>query len=502
MAIELRNLQDKTELLHHLFPASPEEANALEDALRRPFEDHTTTEIQLLQDMAMHQLRTMTRLPTQITSWAGRITEANRLFADLIFADSPITVPVVDEYIPLDPAPTVVDAGTIPGRAIPSYQRQTIPTAAAILGDPTYNSVITVTQGWQDTSDHTVTLRTDGSSLGHPQDSGLDHEIRTRTLADTFTFWGQYMSITGFYPTSAIETTLRELLTAVGKIGWSEGRISNGLLLDEDWVRENYVSNHWAVYRGSDPNKPSCYIIKLLQPALFGTFFMSTPLAGTIVPITSMVTGFAIRTRTYLFTAIPAHVPLKTFHLVEEYKPILAVRSTPIERDLNTLTNAYYATLHIILSSVLPGQFVLFPHCHYQQVIISKNRGRVHFVHPDQNELTRSLKPQTRRDLIWEVLLILPDGYMEGTADDRTLECQQIVFRELAKARNDAHALNPPFLAHAGGFTYEYMTSAMDFLASPRGPEGLIVPTGIRIYNIPPLHACQGCSEHSRPRSA
>jgi hypothetical protein len=159
MAIELRNLQDKTELLHHLFPASPEEANALEDALRRPFEDHTTTEIQLLQDMAMHQLRTMTRLPTQITSWAGRITEANRLFADLIFADSPITVPVVDEYIPLDPAPTVVDAGTIPGRATPSYQRQAIPTAAAILGDPTYNSVITVTQGWQDTSDHTVTLQ-------------------------------------------------------------------------------------------------------------------------------------------------------------------------------------------------------------------------------------------------------------------------------------------------------------------------------------------------------
>jgi hypothetical protein len=162
MAIELRNLQDKTELLHHLFPASPEEANALEEALRRPFVDHTTTEIQLLQDMAMHQLRTMTRLPTQITSWAGRITEANRRFADLIFADSPTTVPVVDEYIPLDPAPTVVVAGTISGRrATPSYQRQSIPTAAAILGDPTYNSVITVTQGWQDTSDAQIVVAQD-----------------------------------------------------------------------------------------------------------------------------------------------------------------------------------------------------------------------------------------------------------------------------------------------------------------------------------------------------
>jgi hypothetical protein len=160
MAIELRNLQDKTELLHHLLPASSEEAIVLEDALKRPFDDHTTTEIQLLQDMAMNQLRTMTRLPKQITSWAGRITEANRLFADLIFADSPTTVPVVDEYIPLDPAPTVVDAGTISGgRATPSYQRQAIPSTAAILGDPTYNSVIEVTQGWQDTSDHTVTLQ-------------------------------------------------------------------------------------------------------------------------------------------------------------------------------------------------------------------------------------------------------------------------------------------------------------------------------------------------------
>jgi hypothetical protein len=227
---------------------------------------------------------------------------------------------------------------------------------------------------------------------------------------------------------------------------------SNGLLLDEDWVRDNFITNHWAVYRGANPNKPSCYIVKLLQPALFGTFFMATPFDGTIIPITSMVQGFAIRKRTYLFTAIPAHVPMKAFHLVDEYKPILAVRSSPAESDRNTLTNAFFATLSIILSSVIPGQFVIFPHYQYQPAIVTRHRGREHFEHPDQNEASRTKQTTIVRDLIWEVLLILPEGYMEGTAEDRTQESQQIVFRELAKARNDAHALSPPFLAHTGGF--------------------------------------------------
>ena len=87
----------------------------------------------------------MTRLPHQITSWAGRITEANRHFADLIFADSPVSVTVVDEHIPMDPAPTVVvAAGTLPGRRLatpPAFQRHAMPSTAVILGDPKYNSV-------------------------------------------------------------------------------------------------------------------------------------------------------------------------------------------------------------------------------------------------------------------------------------------------------------------------------------------------------------------------
>ncbi len=74
---------------------------------------------------------------------------------------------------------------------------------------------------------------------------------------------------------------------------------------------------------------------------------------------------------------------------------------------------------------------------------------------------------------------------MEGTTEDRTQECQKTVITELAKARKDNHTLSPPFLAHAGGFKYEYMQSAWDFLASPRGPPGLLAPSGVRIYNIP-----------------
>lgn len=489
MAIDIRTHQDKTELLHHLIHASPEDDKALIDALRVPFDDHIAAEIQNLQDMAMNLLRTMTRQPRHITSWAGRLAEANRYFADLTLADTPVSAAVADDHIPLDPSPTVAVAPITPlerRQGTPaSYLRQAMPSTTAILGDPTYNSVITVTKGWTDSGNHTVNFRTDGSSLGHPPDSGLAHDIRTRTLADKFTFWGQFLSVTGFYPTRSVETTLRDLQTTVGRIGTADSSASNDLLVDEDWVRENHVTNHWAVYRGPTPDKPSFYIVKLQQPALFGTFFMPTPFDGTIVPITSQVRGFAVKKRTYFFTAIPAHVPMKTFHLVEKYKPILAVRSSPIDKDRNVLTNAFYATLYIVLSSVLPGQFVILPHQHYQPAIITRHRGREHFVHPDQDEASRVMQPTSVRDLIWEVLLIVPDEYKEGTVEDRTQECQQIVFRELAKARKDSHALSPPFLAHAGGFQYEYMQCANDFLASPRGPPGLLVPSGVRIYNVP-----------------
>ena len=80
MAIEIRTHQGKSELLHHLMPASPEDVKALEDALRGPFDDNIANEIQTLQNMAMNLLRTMTRLPHQITSWAGLISEANLHF--------------------------------------------------------------------------------------------------------------------------------------------------------------------------------------------------------------------------------------------------------------------------------------------------------------------------------------------------------------------------------------------------------------------------------------
>jgi hypothetical protein len=238
MAIEIRNLQDKTELLRHMTPASPDDSKALEDAMQGPFDDHTAKEIQTLQNSAMHLLRTMTRLPRHITSWAGRITEANRHFADLIFADSPVDENVIDEFIPMDPTPAGVADGTVQGRRMPTpqaFQRHSLPSTAAILGDPKFHSVITVTQGWIANSTHTVNFRMDGSSLGHPQDSGIAHEIRTRTLADKFTFWGQYLTVTGFYPTRTLETTLRDLLTTVARIGMVKGSTStsNGLLLGD-----------------------------------------------------------------------------------------------------------------------------------------------------------------------------------------------------------------------------------------------------------------------------
>jgi hypothetical protein len=50
----------------------------------------------------------------------------------------------------------------------------------------------------------------DGSPAWHPPDSNLAEVITARTHADQFTFWGQYLMVVGFYPSSTVEKTLHE----------------------------------------------------------------------------------------------------------------------------------------------------------------------------------------------------------------------------------------------------------------------------------------------------
>jgi hypothetical protein len=188
-----------------------------------------------------------------------------------------------------------------------------------------------------------------------------------------------------------------------------------------------------------------------------------------------------------MFTAILADIPMKTLSLVDDYRPILAVRSIPWATDRNTLTNACFATLHTVLTGVIPGQFVILPQYHYHAVVVNRRKGHEHYSHPDLNDTTRSQKAVFIKECIWEVLLLLPEETMEGTIEERTLDCQKRVFTVLAKARNDTTALSPPFLAYSGGFQFEYMSSAQDFLASPRGPPGTLIPSGVRFYNVPPF---------------
>ena len=74
---------------------------------------------------------------------------------------------------------------------------------------------------------------------------------------------------------------------------------------------------------------------------------------------------------------------------------------------------------------------------------------------------------------------------MTGTVRERADEAKKAIFTELAKVRCGQHALDPPFLAHFGGFMFEYTHSAADFLTSPRGAPGYAVPSAICIFGIP-----------------
>ena len=377
-----------------------------------------------------------------------------------------------------------------PARSLP-------PTEMEILGDPGYHHVPLISHARKNLGYNTINYgRVDGSVNRHPADSDMAHEIRSRTLADQFTFWGQYLIAVGFYPSKTVEDTLRDLYYTVGRIGIDvdshdyQPQYPNSLLVDEDWVKSNYESYHWEVTR-NHTGTAGGFLIKLERPALFGNFLMTTAFYGTIAPMSSIAKSAEHRKRVYLFMAIPAHVPMKAIQLAARYPPILAVRSIPIGKDRNALTNAALGTLYNILTRVIPGQFAIIPVQQYHQVIVSSQKRRqfLHYTHPDLDEETRALPDEDRssaRDTIWEVILVLADSNVDGmSSEDRAQECHKKVFEELAKSRNGSHELTPPFLANAGGFQYEYMTSAEQFLSSPRGPANITVPSGVRIFGIP-----------------
>ena len=309
----------------------------------------------------------------------------------------------------------------------------------------------------------------------------MAHEIRSRTLADRFTFWGQYLIAVGFFPSKTVDDTIRDLHYTVGRIGIEIDShdlyplYPNSLRVDEDWVRSNYESNHWEVTR-NHTGTAGGFLIKLETPAHFGTFLLHTAYYGTVAPMSYMVKSVEHKKRIYQFMAIPAHVPMKTIQLVARYPPVLAVRSIPSEKDRHTLTNAAIGTLHNILTKVIPGQFAIIPVHQYHQVVISskKRRNFKHYDHPDLDEETRALLDEDKastKDCLWEVILMLPDTDVDDmTLNDRIQESHKKVFEELAKSRTGTHELTPPFLANAGGFQFEYMTSAEQFRASPRVP--------------------------------
>ena len=402
----------------------------------------------------MALLHTLSRTPRQTTSWAGRLTDANLHLADLILIDTPI--PQDDreqtESIPLDELPTAaVSAGRKGSRL-----HRSLPTAAHILGDPMYHEVTEITAGRRLNGRHTVHFgRVDGSPTKHPPDSDLAHEIRSRTLADQFTFWGRHLLVTGFSPSNTVEQTLKDVHYTVGRIGIDvdsrDNHIpySNSLLVDEEWVRENYVSNHWAVIRNNRDGQPGANLVRLEKPALFGTFLMTTAFDGTIAPLSYLVKSIQ-GPKTYLFTAIPAHVPMEAIQLADRYPPTLAVRSLPFAKDRQALTYGAFDTLHIVLTRVIPEQFVIIPVLQHQQIAVrsKKRRQYLPFIHPDLDEESRALAADSQtfaKDCIWEVILVLPERVESGIPlEDRVRECQKAVFTELATARKGHHALTPP----------------------------------------------------------
>jgi hypothetical protein len=361
MEIEMRTFEDKSTILHHLHQVNPQDAEVITQADHDPFPAHIISELQRLLDKVVALTHTLSRRPRPATNWIGRLSEANFRLVDLIHTDMPVTSIAPPVSIPLDELPSGTPRSRRKKGTRTQRPRRSVPTAQDILADPTYHETSVISDAGNTYTEQAVHLgRVDGSPAMHPPDSTLSETITSRTHADQYTFWGQYLMVVGFYPSNTIDKTLKDLHYTVARIGidvdsrTNHPRYHNSLYVDEQWVRDNYFTHRWAIQRNQQDARPSGFLIKLARPALFGNFLLTNAYNGTIVPRSYTIRSGEHTTRTYLFMAIPVHVPMKTIRLAERYLPILAVRSLPFEKDRHALTNGGLTTLHIVIDEVIP----------------------------------------------------------------------------------------------------------------------------------------------------
>ena len=124
--------------------------------------------------------------------------------------------------------------------------------------------------------------------------------------------------VVGFYPSSTIDKTLQDLHYTEARIGIDvDSRTNhpcyhNSLIVDEEWVRANYESYHLAIPRNQSDGRTGRFLIKLERPALFGNFLLIDKYNKN----SYMIRSGEHTTCTYLFMAIPVHVPMKTIQPV------------------------------------------------------------------------------------------------------------------------------------------------------------------------------------------
>ena len=460
MELVHRTLADRTELINRLTHAHPQHEDEFRTLLPPLFVDYECAEHNNLHASTMAIIRTITHQHRQAFSWCGHLSEANQQLIEMILIDAPDMASPQDDWIPLDEP-------TLPTTVSTTYQwsvaknvrsrRKTLPTPEDIARDPSFHSFLEASRAMRT---HAVNTVMAGRSLGptdrHPPDSDIAHILRPRTYADRFTLWGQYLYASGFYPSITADDTLTDLQYTVGRIGIAVDQpdypmtVSNKLQVNEDWVRSNFVSNNWAMVRNAQDDKPAGYLIKLDKPALFGNFLFHDELGGAFAPYTYTVKSAMHDKRSYLFVAIPIHVPLAALQLPDVYPPVLATRGLPSQKDRTALTNAALATLHNILQRILAGQYAVLPVSNFQNVSLRSSRHRGNFsysfVHPEQDERSRDKAGHKWvNDQIWEVVFIgTPQDRMAGTVHDRADEAKTAIFSELAKVRRGQHVLDPP----------------------------------------------------------
>ena len=325
----------------------------------------------------------------------------------------------------------------------------------------------------------TLAIRDDmlNSVNGHPT-LIIDPHIKLCTEIDSMTIRAQFLGVLSFHRTNTAADilALQYLVRQIGNPDDSNVAFDNGLRLDVHYLEQMLGTKGCEMTRHENIQAyykfDSGFFVKLTEPALFGTFYISTA-KGTILPA-AVSLRTEDHTRTVFIYALDIAAPVNQI-CDRLYGSIGTLRCIPGKTDLHAGTVACINSIRASLKNnfTVPGRYGLILHTIFHSVDIVPAGKGVKFTAPSDPRSAR-----TKTELVAEIIFL---GTYDGT--EAYHRARNGIYYGARANRGVENG--EPLLVYSNGIPLELYDNFQQLLEDNTRNPRFTVPTVTTIHNVP-----------------